>query len=58
MIDKFSEFLLVHKKLLLCLTLALTAVFPFVFTSQYVIRIATIALMYVVLTLKIGRAHV
>ena len=54
MIDKFSEFLLVHKKLLLCLTLALTAVFPFVFTSQYVIRIATIALMYVVLTLSLN----
>ena len=54
MIDKFSEFLLVHKKLLLCLTLALTVVFPFVFTSQYVIRIATIALMYVVLTLSLN----
>lgn len=54
MIDRFSEFILIHKKPLLCLVLVFTAVFPFVFPSQYVVRIATLALMYVVLTLSLN----
>lgn len=54
MIDKISEFLLVYKKPLLCLTGAAAVAFPFLFTSQYVVRIATLALMYVILTLSLN----
>ena len=54
MIERFSEFILKYKKPLLVLVVLVVAAFPFVFTSQYVIRIATIALMYVVLSVSLN----
>lgn len=54
MIEHISGFILKYKKPLLVLLAFIVAVFPFVFSSQYVIRIATIALMYVVLALSLN----
>ena len=54
MIERFSEFILIHKKPLLCLVAVIIIAFPFVFPSQYAVRIATIAFMYVILALSLN----
>lgn len=54
MLEKFSCILIRYKYPLMGMTLVLAVVFPFLFKSQYVIRIATIALMYVILALSLN----
>lgn len=54
MLEKFSCQLIRYKFPLLGAAVVLAVIFPFVFTSQYVVRIATIALMYVILALSLN----
>lgn len=54
MLEKLSCILIRYKYPLMGITLVLAVVFPFLFKSQYVIRIATIALMYVILALSLN----
>lgn len=52
--EKFFEFTVQHKIILLLLVLAVAIVFPFCSSNAYILRIGTMALMYVMLTLSLN----
>jgi len=52
--NKIFEFCAAHTWKLVCVLLALMIVFPFVFTSSYILRIAITVLMFTVLSLSLN----
>lgn len=54
MLEKVCCQLVRYRKPLLILAFAVAVLFPFVFTSQYLIRIGTVCLMYVMITLSLN----
>lgn len=58
--EKFCEKLVRYRVPLLILACVVAVAFPFVFPSKYFIRIGTVCLMYVMITLSLnlmGRLH-
>ncbi len=54
MLEKIAQKLVKHRVLLLALALLCSIALPFVFPDKYVIRIATVSLLYVMITLSLN----
>jgi len=54
MLEKFCEKLVKHRVLLIALAFAAAVLLPFVFPDKYVIRIATVSLLYIMITLSLN----
>lgn len=54
MLEKFAQKLVKHRFFLIALALACAIVLPFVFPDKYVIRIATVSLLYIMITLSLN----
>lgn len=54
MLEKFAQKLVKHRFFLIALALACAIALPFVFPDKYVIRIATVSLLYIMITLSLN----
>lgn len=53
-ITKFAEFAAIHQKAIVITTVLMAVVFPFVVTDRYTMRLSTLSLMYVMLSLGLN----
>lgn len=54
MLKKVVRFIAVHQRILIVILLAAAAVFPFLVSSRYILRMGTLCLMYIMLTLGLN----